>query len=125
MLLDHALKRKEWKKIKETGRSRYICQKKLDKVCFRHDKAYGDLKDLNRRTAANKALCDKTFNIAKNSKYDGYQPGLVSTVYNIFHKKASGGAIKKDIMQNEKVAKELQKPIIIRKFEKKKYTHFL
>ena len=60
-----------------------------------------------------------------NSKYDGYQPGLVSTVYNICHKKVSGGAIKKDIMQNEKVAKELQKPIIIRKFEKKKYTHFL
>ena len=37
--------------------------------------AYEDLKDLNRRTAA-----DKAFNIAKNSKYDGYQFGLALMV---------------------------------------------
>ena len=35
--------------------------------------AYGDFKDLPKRTAADKELCDKTFNIAWNSKYDGYQ----------------------------------------------------
>ena len=34
--------------------------------------AYGDFKYLNRRTATNKVLCDKAFNIAENSKYDGY-----------------------------------------------------
>ena len=34
---------------------------------------YGDFKDLNRRTAADKVLRDKAFNIAKNAKYDGYQ----------------------------------------------------
>ena len=33
------------------------------------------IKDLPRRTAADKAL-----NIAKNPKYDGYQRGLVSMV---------------------------------------------
>ena len=81
------------RKIKKQDVQDIFVKKKIDKVCFRHDKACGDFKELNRRTAANKALCDKTFNIAKNSKYDGYQPGLVSTVYNIFHKKASGGAI--------------------------------
>ena len=35
--------------------------------------AYGDFKDLNRRTAADKVLRDKAFNIAKDKKYDGYQ----------------------------------------------------
>ena len=32
--------------------------------------AYGDLKDLSRRTAADKVLRDKAFNSAKNPKYD-------------------------------------------------------
>ena len=44
--------------------------------------AYGDFKDLNRRTAADKVLCDKAFNIAKNPNYDGYQCRLASMVYN-------------------------------------------
>ena len=43
--------------------------------------AYGDFKDLNRRTASDKILRDKAFNIAKNPKYDGYQRGLASKVY--------------------------------------------
>ena len=38
--------------------------------------AYGDFKDLNRRTAADKVLRYKAFNIAKNPKYDGYQCGF-------------------------------------------------
>ena len=37
---------------------------------------YADFKDLTRRTASDKILRDKAFNIAKNSKYDGYQRGL-------------------------------------------------
>ena len=49
--------------------------------------AYGDFKDLNRRTAADKVLCDKAFNIAKDPKYDGYQRGLASMVYKLFDKK--------------------------------------
>ena len=35
--------------------------------------AYGDFNDLTSRTAADKVLCDKAFNIAKDSKHDGYQ----------------------------------------------------
>ena len=46
--------------------------------------AYGDFKDLNRRTAADKVLRDKAFNIANNPKYDGYQRDLVSMIYNFF-----------------------------------------
>ena len=61
------------KKIKETGDSRYIYQNELEKACFQHDMAYGDFKDLNRRTGADKVLLDKAFNIDKNPKYDGYQ----------------------------------------------------
>ena len=49
--------------------------------------AYEDFKDLNRITAADKVLCDKAFNIAKNQKYDRYQRGLASTIYNLFNKK--------------------------------------
>ena len=60
------------KKFKETGDLRHIYQNKLDKACFQHDMAYGDFKDLNRRTFADKVLCDKAFNIAKGPKYDGY-----------------------------------------------------
>ena len=62
---------------------------------------------------------DKTFNIAENQKYDGYQRGLASMVYNFFDEKTSSRAIKLEIMSNKKIAEELHKPII-RKFKKKK-----
>ena len=42
------------------------------------------------RRTADKILCDKTFNIAENPKYDGYQRGLPSVVYKCFDKKPSG-----------------------------------
>ena len=48
---------------------------------FSSDTAYGDLKDLTRRTASDKIFCDKALNIAKNSKYDGYQAGLAPMVF--------------------------------------------
>ena len=32
---------------------------RLDKTCFRHDMAYGDFKDLARRTASDRFLRDK------------------------------------------------------------------
>ena len=47
--------------------------------------AYGDFKDLNRRTFADKVFRDKAFNIAKYPKYDGYQRGLQWSI-NIFIK---------------------------------------
>ena len=45
--------------------------------------AYGDFKDLPRRTASDKVLHDKAFNIDKNPKYDG-QRGLASMVFRFF-----------------------------------------
>ena len=55
-------------KFKQTGDSRYIYKNVLDKASFQHDMAYEDSKDLKKRTAADKVLRDKSFNIAKNSK---------------------------------------------------------
>ena len=43
--------------------------------------AYGDFKDLNRRTTSDKILSVKTFNSAKSQKSDRYQHGLASMVY--------------------------------------------
>ena len=55
--------------------------------------AYGDFKDLGRRTASETVLHDKVFNIAKIPKYDGYQRGLASMVYKFFDKQIAGGTI--------------------------------
>ena len=71
-------------KFKETGDSKYTYKNELDKACFQHDMGYGDFKDLARRTAADKVLRDKAFNIAKDPKYNGYQRGLASMVYKCF-----------------------------------------
>ena len=46
--------------------------------------AYGGFKDLNGRTAADKVLRNKAFNIAKNPKYEEYQKGFASLVYKFF-----------------------------------------
>ena len=51
--------------------------------------AYGDFKDLTRRTASDKILCDKAFDIAKDPNYDGYQRGLALMVYKFLDKKSS------------------------------------
>ena len=42
---------------------------------------YGDLKDLPRRTSADKVLDDQVFNITKNPRYGWYQRGLASILY--------------------------------------------
>ena len=59
-------------KFKETGYSRYNYQNKLDNAYFPHDVTYTDFKGLL-RTAPDKRLHDKAFDIAKNPKYDGYE----------------------------------------------------
>ena len=103
-------------KFKETGDTSYIYKNELDKACFQYDIAYRDFKDLARRTASDKILRDKAFNIAKNPKYGGYQRGFASMVYKFFDKKSAGSGIaNNEIKQNLQLAKELRKPII-RKF---------
>ena len=60
---------------------------------------------------------EKAFKIASCPKYDGYQRGLVSVVYNIFDKKSNGSAV--DTEPNHQLANELHRQII-RKFKKQK-----
>ena len=50
-----------------------------------------------RRTQSDKVLKDKAFEIANNPKYDGYQRGLGSMVYNFFDKKSKGTGIKNEL----------------------------
>ena len=80
-------------KFKETGGTNYIYKNEPDKACFQHDIVYGDFKDLARRTASDKVLRNKAFNIAKNPNYDGYQRGLASVVYKFFDKKSKGSGV--------------------------------
>ena len=107
------------RKFKKTGDSRYIYRKELDKAHFQLDMAYGDFKDLTKRTAADEVLRDKAFNIAKDPKYDGYERGLVSMVYKFFDKKNANSGIK-SVPQNEQLTEELHKPII-KNSRKEKY----
>ena len=72
------------KKFKQTGNARYSYRNELDKVCFQHDSAYADHKDLINRTKSDKVLRDKAYNIDSNPEYDGYQRGLASMVYKFF-----------------------------------------
>ena len=113
-------------KFKETGDTSYIYKNELDKACFQHDMAYGDFKDLAKRTIADKVLQDKAFKIASNQKYDGYQRGLTSMVYKFFDKKSSGSGLLLssasqivDNKENIRLVDELHMSII-KKFEKRK-----
>ena len=77
--------------------------------------AEGDFKALNKKTADDKVLPDKAFNIAKDRKYDGYQRGLFSMVYKFFDKKTSGGTV------NNELAEELHKKLL-ENLKKENYT---
>ena len=71
-------------KFIQAGNIDFIYKNDLDKACFQHDMAYGKYKDLAKRTESDEVLRNKTFEIARNPKYDGYQRGLTSMVYNSF-----------------------------------------
>ena len=110
--MDRFLKIKERiQKFKETGDRSYIYKNELDKACFQHDMAYGDFKDLAKRTAADKVLRDIAFKIVNNQKYDGYQRGLASMVYKFFDKKSQRKGLASN-KENIQLANELHKPII-------------
>ena len=110
-------------KLKETGDTKYIYRSELDKACFQYVMAYGDFKDLARRTTADKVLRDKAFNFAKDPKYDGYQRRLASMVYKFFDKNTKISGIK-SVPQNEQLAEESYKPIIKKVKKIKVYSAF-
>ena len=100
-------------KFAKNGNTDYIYKYELDRACFQHDMAYDKTKDLEKRTQSDKVLKDKTFKIAKNPKYDGYQRGLASMVYKFFDKTFSGSGISDE--PDYQLADEIHQPII-RKF---------
>ena len=75
------------KKFRETGNLKHLHGNQLDKACFAHDAVYFDSKDLGKRTISDKILKDRTYEIARNRNYDGYQKALESMVYKILIKK--------------------------------------
>ena len=110
-------------KFKEARDTSYIYKNELDKACFQHDMAFGDFKDLTKRTIADKVLRNKAFKIASDQKYDGYQSGLASMVYKFFDKKTQGSGLANN-KENIQLADELPKPVI-RTFKKRKvYSSF-
>ena len=104
-------------KFMKIGYTDFVYRNKLDKACFQYDMAYGKAKDIVRRTQLDKVLRDKAFKIASDLKYDGYQRGLASMVYNFFDKKSKGSGITNE--SNYQLANEFYKPIF-RKFRKRK-----
>ena len=94
--------------------------------------AYGDFKDIARRTASDKFLRDKAFNITRSPEYDGYQRGLASMVYKFFDKKAaslldksvSSSGVNIEVKHNEQLAEKLHKPIIINLKKRTVYSGF-
>ena len=114
-------------KFNETGNTDYIYKNELDKACFQHDMAYGDFKDLAKRTFADKVLRGKAFKIASDQKYDGYERGLASMVYIFFDKKTQGSGHSlqvADDKENIQLANELHKPIIRKLKKRKVYSSF-
>ena len=55
VLVDHLLTTNKESKTEDT---KYIYRNELDKACSQHDMAYGDFKDLARRTAPDNILRD-------------------------------------------------------------------
>ena len=101
----------------QTGNIDFIYKNELDKVCFQHDMAYDNSKDLTKRTQSDKVFRNKAFKIASDPKYDGFQRGLASMVYKFFDKKSSGSGV--DTEPNYQLANELHKQII-KKFKRRK-----
>ena len=105
----------------QTGDTNYIYKNELDKACFQHDMAYGNFKDLKRRTKSDKVLKDKAFEIESSPKY---QRGLASIVDKFFDKKSQGNGIKNKIKENQQLANELHKPINRKLKKRKVYSSF-
>ena len=98
-------------KFMQSGNTDFIYKNELDKAYLQHDMVYGKSKDLVKRTQSDKVLRDNAFKIASDPKYDGYQRGLASMVYNFFDKKSKGSGITTNEF-NYQLANELHKPVI-------------
>ena len=112
------------KRFKETRDSRYIYQNELDKACFRHDMAYGDFKDLNRRTIADKVLHDKAFNIEQIQNMTDINVDLLQQFINFLIKTLMMEQLKlKSFLTNNQQKSYTNQ--LLEKLRKENYIHFL
>ena len=77
----------------QTGNTNCIYRNELNKASFQHGMAYSKSKSLTKRNQPDKFLRDKTFKIASDPKYDGYQRRVASMVYKFFGKTFSGSGV--------------------------------
>ena len=84
--------------------------------------AYGESKDLAKRTQSDKVLRDKAFKIASNPKHDGCQRELASMLYKFFAKKSSGSGVA--TLPNYQLVNELHRHIIRNLKKRKVYSTF-
>ena len=77
--------------------------------------SYNKSKNLERRTQSDTVLKNKAFKIASDPRKNGYEGSLASLLYKFFNKKSKGSGLK----ENQQLANELHKPIVI-KFKKRK-----
>ena len=115
------------KEFKRTGDTRLLYRNELHKASFKHDAAYAKYKDVENRLISDQKLRNSAYDIA-NLKYDGYQSGLASMVYNFFDpkvapldKKTMSG---KGMGNNKILAEELHKPVIEKCNKRKVYSQF-
>ena len=83
--------------------------------------AHGGFKDLEQQNS-DKILYNKSFNIDKYPKYDGYERGLASMVYKFFNNKTSGETVKNENISNKELGGEIDKPITVKFGKKSAFT---
>ena len=83
--------------------------------------AYGDFKDLTRRTASDNTLHDKAFNIAKNPKQDGYQRVLLQCFIRFLIERQQVVLLKMTICQTKNQLRNYTNPLL-ENFKKEKYA---
>ena len=130
------------KEFKRTGDTRLLYRNELDKACLKHDAAYAKYEDVENRLISDQKLKNSAYDIASNPKYDGYQRGLASMIYQFFGSKvaphdkktmsgkgnakhtAKPSSLERTKEVNKILAEELHKPVI-KKFNKRKvYSQF-
>ena len=114
--------RERIQKFRETGTLRHFYRNELEKVCSAHNAAYSESKDLAKRTISEKILKDRSYEIARNHGYDGYQSALGSMMYKFLHTKTGSWVrmtSKARLSVNEQLAKELHK-LVTKKFRRRK-----
>ena len=114
--------RERIQKFRETGSLRHLYRNELEKVCSAHNAASSENKDLAKRPISEKILKDRSYEIARNPGYDGYQSALGSMMYKFLNKKTGSWVrmtSKARLSVNEQLAEELHK-LVTKKFRRRK-----